>query len=323
MFLQPRDVSVPASVVKCELHGLNVSAPFGLSPVRPRGDIDVRVCFDTVPVHESSLSTPFGLVSWTQSHSVFSWPGLGLMRVSDGRRITIAPVQGTDPDLWRTPVLVYGIPAILRQRGLPILHASVVSLAGHAVAFAGVPGAGKSTTGGGMIRRGASLVSDDICPITAHFSIPPGPIRLKLLPDSLTGLGVTANVTPSLWPGDDKREWDPQVGTCDPVPLRAVYVLERTDHKPRIFRLPPAEAVSHLVRHMYDHFVAPPGSPQALLDAAHLARSIPVFLVTRPPTLSHLTRFLDMVEDHMRNVLSWPDYHTSDYEGLRPITRTP
>ena len=52
---------------------------------------------------------------------------------------------------------------LLRRRGFTCLHASVVELApGHAVAFVGPAGAGKSTLAAAFAEQGTPVVSDDI-----------------------------------------------------------------------------------------------------------------------------------------------------------------
>ena len=51
---------------------------------------------------------------------------------------------------------------ILRVRGLTLLHSSVVSFEGHALAMIGDVKAGKSTTAMALLRRGAAILADDV-----------------------------------------------------------------------------------------------------------------------------------------------------------------
>lgn len=69
------------------------------------------------------------------------------------------PMEQNDvADFLLGPVL--GV--VLRLRGVTCLHASAVALGGKAIAFMGVPGAGKSTTAALFARNGHSILADDI-----------------------------------------------------------------------------------------------------------------------------------------------------------------
>jgi hypothetical protein len=79
----------------------------------------------------------------------------------DGRRVLAAPPAGP-AWRWERLVLAQVLPLAAVLRGMEILHASAVSLAGRAVAFLGGSGAGKTTLAGRIVARGAQLVTDDV-----------------------------------------------------------------------------------------------------------------------------------------------------------------
>ena len=116
------------------------------------------------------------------------WEGLFEFRVSvDGRRVDFRAVGSTPPS---AAFEVYGVAqalsfALLRLGAEPV-HATVVQVAGRGIGFLGQPGAGKSTLGPRFLRRGGSLLTDDLM-VTRHeadvFTAMPGVPRLKLFPE--------------------------------------------------------------------------------------------------------------------------------------------
>ena len=51
---------------------------------------------------------------------------------------------------------------VLRRRGVTCLHASAVAFGEHAIALAGIPGSGKSTTAAAFAQLGYSVIADDV-----------------------------------------------------------------------------------------------------------------------------------------------------------------
>jgi hypothetical protein len=72
-------------------------------------------------------------------------------------------------------------PKLLFQRGVSVLHASACLVAGRGIAFAGVSGAGKTTTARAFAEAGATLVSEDLL----IFSPTQGPGMVVLGGESL------------------------------------------------------------------------------------------------------------------------------------------
>jgi len=77
---------------------------------------------------------------------------------------------------------------LLRLRGVTCLHASAVVLGDQVVAFAGPPGAGKSTTATALGCRGHAIISDDIVAIEerdGEFFVFPAHPYVCLWPESV------------------------------------------------------------------------------------------------------------------------------------------
>lgn len=118
------------------------------------------------------------------------------------------------------------LPALLRQRGLLVLHANGAVIGHGAVLIAGDSGAGKSTTLAALLARRCQMLSDDVSVLRlaadATIEALPGPARMRLLDES--GIGVALD---RLQPRGSKAvlATGPKMATAA-APLSAVYVLQ-------------------------------------------------------------------------------------------------
>ena len=101
---------------------------------------------------------------------------------------------------------------LLRLRGLTCLHASAIEVDGHALAFMGPPGAGKSTTAAAFARLGYAVLTDDITALEEtreRFWVLPASPRLCLWPDSVSAVFGSREALPRLIPEDSADPaWD-------------------------------------------------------------------------------------------------------------------
>jgi hypothetical protein len=180
---------------------------------------------------------------------------LGRVEVRSGTEILVEPAgPGADASMLRLLVLGFALPALLHQRGLLVLHASVVTLNGGGVAFMGRSGAGKSTIAGAFLNSGHSIISDDIAVINLANGMPlvhPGAPQLKLWPASVAKLGCAADTLELLVKDHDKLAWRKEnAWSGKAVPLTRIYELATgttTVARP----LAEHEALIALVRHSF------------------------------------------------------------------------
>lgn len=125
---------------------------------------------------------------------------------------------------------------VLRLRGLTCLHASAIAIGDCAIAFAGSPGAGKSTLAAALAQKGFPVMSDDLVALKeedACFLVQPGYPRLNLWPDSACRLLGYANALPPITPTWDKRYLALGENGCRfasrPLPLQAIYFLDERE----------------------------------------------------------------------------------------------
>lgn len=136
---------------------------------------------------------------------------------------------GPGGDAWERILLDTVLPRTSVLLGFEALRASAVTTSSGVVAFLGAPGAGKSTLAAEFVRRGHSLVSDEVLvlsrsgrELTAHA----GPALMNLPvqgPVSPTEIGALVEGFPTngtAWVEVENVESERR-------PLAAVYLLER------------------------------------------------------------------------------------------------
>src|SRR5262245_40200779 len=127
-------------------YGLGIQSEISLPELPPaRGNSDVWIRFGTA-------KWP-GLTQAGKPYSFFldgtdiylSWHDAGVFLVRGGQEIIVDPLPGVNEAVIRL-FLTGALAMILHQRGVLVIHASVVAISGQsAVAFLGERGWGKST----------------------------------------------------------------------------------------------------------------------------------------------------------------------------------
>jgi hypothetical protein len=178
----------------------------------------------------------------------FAEPAGYLLSVRDFGRVLISPdgfelLCEPDPvnESWASIVAAQALPLAATIRGLEVFHASGVVLDGRAMLFAGPPGAGKSSLAAALVRAGGRLLSDDAVALelsdgalVAHAGSVVLQLRAaeegRLSAEERAALGCRASHS-----GGKHRYV--AVGDPDPVPLGAIFLLERSTESPAVERL--------------------------------------------------------------------------------------
>lgn len=217
--------------------------------------------------------------------------GVARYLTTDGREIVVQPEPGATEGDLRTLLLCSPLGALLHQRGLLPLHASVIATPKGAVAFMGSSGRGKSTLAAHFGQRGFRILADDIAVISfdpmGRPEVAPGIPQLKLWPKSVAELGGQAEALPRLRPKVEKRALAFADSFCrEPLALARIYLLESGHHDEGI-RLAP-QAVLDRVRLLVEHTYRAQYLPGLGLQKGHfqslgrLAATVPVIRATRP-----------------------------------------
>ena len=180
-----------------------------------------------------------------------------LLDYSDGTRIAVT--RDAVWMTWREPLnfddactylVGAGFALLLRLRGAACVHASAVSIGDHAVALVGPSGSGKSTIAAALVRRGATLIAEDVLPLTARdgrIIAIPAYAAIRLWPEAVALL-QPREVLPLISPTWNKRilEVEASQFASTPRPLSAIVFLEDRDAS-----LTPAEGAMRLVANSY------------------------------------------------------------------------
>ena len=235
------------------------------------------------------------------------WDTIGEFLVAaDGCRITCRRVEASSVESFHVYMLGQALSfALVKQRFEP-LHATVVVVDDHAVAFLGNHASGKSSLAACFLEAGHRLLTDDLLNLQKSSNRIlgyPGPPRIKLFPAVASRfLGRTVNRVPMnadtdklILPIDEHRRCG------SPVPLKAIYSLAaprdacRTASV-RIEPLSPREAFVELVKSTFNRrLVDPPRLERQFRVMASLTDVISVKKLAYPRTMDRLPEVRRMV----------------------------
>lgn len=193
------------------------------------GAPDIAVRLGTVPECQPAWSS--GGISLFAAPDVFILRVEGVARylARAGREVVVSLESGASPREVRRYFLGLVLTAILRQRGVLVLHASGVVGARGAVLFAGHSGDGKSTLLAALASRGHETLGDDAVAVTeraGQLFAHPGFAQVNLWEDAATRLGHVPGELGRLDPGVDKYAFRLEGFRRNvPAPLAGLYVL--------------------------------------------------------------------------------------------------
>jgi hypothetical protein len=196
---------------------------------------------------------------------------------------------------------------LLRLRGSPCLHASVVNISGKAVVLVGPSGAGKSSLAAAFAQRGRPVLSDDVAAMEVHGSsitVQPGYARVRLWPAAVGGLFGTPEALPRLTPTWEKRFLDLR-GTAGgfqerPLPLGAIFLLDTRAEsaEARVCRLDKKDALLRIVANTSaNHLLTPSMRAEEFDVLARMVQAVPLRLVQPGHDISHIDRLCQAIAD--------------------------
>jgi hypothetical protein len=236
------------------------------------------------------------------SPAVFSFPGVARFTMCAGRTLTITPDLRADESIFGLYVQGMLLAAALHQRGFFVLHASVVCIAGQAIAFMGPTGAGKSTFASALRSRGHGILADDNAAVDLT-ALPPGVLpafpNIKLYPDVAASLGYRLSTLRPMHASQVKQAQTVAGGFWPtPLPLSCIYLLDREAADSIKAPLPPVQTIMELVRHSAPTRWGVPGNGRHLRMCSQLAKTIPIFPVRTFTRLEEIPQIANVIEEH-------------------------
>lgn len=228
--------------------------------------------------------------------------------VRGGREIVVDPLPQASERNVRLFLLGSALGIVVHQRGLLPLHANAMVAGNGAFAFAGHSGAGKSTLAAHFAARGYRVLCDDVCVVSFDAAgVPlawPGLPRLKLWGDAAAAFGHDSASLDRAIEGLDKYHVPLAPGEeQQPVPLRRLYLLARTDdgETPAIRRIVGQQAMSAVMQQTYRHqYLGPMGlAPHNFRLCAALLSTVEVYEARRDWGYDVFDRAAGLLENHV------------------------
>jgi hypothetical protein len=295
------------------LAGLTIRSEFPLPELLPhalagaRPDIEIR--YGPVPDSLPGAIRSMPSAQTTPDAVLLEISGVGRFYVRAGKEIWVEPESAAKAEDLRLFLLGSAFGAIYFQRGDFPLHASVVVINGAAVAFAGDPGAGKSTLAAWLNGQGYPLLCDDVCVVRFDdddrpMAYPAFP-RLKLWTDALSAFDIDRKGLQRDYSRADKYHLSASGAfRAEPAPLRHINLLKFSDDlaAPHIEDIKPAHAVPLLRDNTYRfQYISGLGlTERHFLDCVKLARHTQTHFLVRPRQLSALADCQRLIEEQMR-----------------------
>jgi hypothetical protein len=220
------------------VHGLVLASEIELPELAA-----LQIAFDAAPdvhIRLGALARPDGaapvaldVVARPDGAAFVEVPDVARYVAKDGREIIVAPDGEAHPGQVRTFLLGWAMTLICHQRDFLTLHASAVAFGDQVVAFAGDPGAGKSTLAAHCVEAGARLVADDLLRVSIvgeSVRAYPGVPQFRLWRHALEGLNwSTEGRTPIFWREDKFSVPAANRIEDDTLPLAGIYVLQQDE----------------------------------------------------------------------------------------------
>ncbi len=222
-------------------------------------------------------------------------------------RVTCTPGPDISQQMITALYLNQVVPLILNHSGKLVLHAAAINDSGHALAFAGPSGRGKSTLTAGFATAGYPFLTDDglvLEPTDAGYLARPSHASVRLWQDSEAAIFNRLPVDDDASRAEKNRliSGPGLPHQQEPVPLRAIYFLGAgASDQIELRALAPRPGLSSLIQHAFvldvddrarvrDHFGR----------LAELAEAIPLFTLDYPRKYEDLHSVIEAVLDHAR-----------------------
>ncbi|NBV22428.1 MAG: hypothetical protein EBS05_10995 [Proteobacteria bacterium] len=295
--------SVESGLPEATIH-LCPAAPWQGANPPPVAELISRVRFADGALVRSLERVTAGTQVWLVLR--FQWD-LVLAFTEDGRAVYVFGALAEDLSYVASFAMGPLVSFLRWLRGWPSLHASAVEIGGRVLALAGPSGAGKSTTTAALALAGHPQFTDDLLGwrSTEEWLLAcPGPVGVKLCPDSLAAMGFNPEHLPTVQTNLNKRRLQlPVAAHHTELPLGAVYLLSQGMEAPpgAIRELHGLAAFTALKANCRDDSVLTPVMRQRQFEAlAELARRIPVLQVKAHAGLDRLPELAATLAEDFR-----------------------
>jgi hypothetical protein len=210
--------------------------------------------------------------------------------------------MGCRDDVWQRLLIAQILPFAALLHGLEVFHASAAVLDGHALAFVGPSGAGKTSVALELCRLGADFLADDVLALEirdGELLAHPGTQiagldhaearRLERAGEPRSEKVVAVN---------DRELLLRMRGGAEPAPLAALFFLDRRSDGPPSPRFEPVGDAQPLLGATFNFVLATPERLRGLLEVCALAAQCRVERIVAGPDVD-ATQLAGAVERRM------------------------
>lgn len=222
--------------------------------------------------------------------------------------ITVDAKPGLADNTLEHLLLDQAIPRLLAGRGQLVVHASLVHVGQHTVAFLGRSGWGKSTLAALLHNRGIPALCDDCALLelrdTRVFATPSYP-GLRLYADSIA---QAPKIAPGVGPVSDYTDKQRIIGLAldpallEPQPLAALYLLDDPENVAATAQIEPISAAAACMALIEHGFRLDPTDPartkRQLGQASAVAQAVPAFLLRHPRDFARQDPLIELLLAH-------------------------
>lgn len=229
--------------------------------------------------------------------------------VENGESITMTPDKNADPEeaefLIRSMSAGFALALLLRQRGLLVLHASILQKGGHTIGFVGESGWGKSTLAEYFSQNGYDVLTDDVGALDVRGEtvfVVPGHAFVKLRRGATNELLCDVKRVRRCPDGRVHLKKSSSVSVVERIPLDSLYLLRPASaEKTTLEAVSPQKAVLELMQRTHGAHLLTREDYQARLlsQCTGLVKNVQVFSLRREWGMDKLNHVLDVVEESL------------------------
>ncbi|MDP1602353.1 MAG: hypothetical protein Q8M03_03725 [Legionella sp.] len=239
---------------------------------------DVQITYGEIPVNGldfSLKSSPF-----FQANQYSFWmniPKVARFLVKDGQHIIIDPCSNAEETTLRIFTLESCFKALLSQQNYLVLEGSAIQMGAFAVLFLAPSGFGKSTLASMFLKRGYSVLTDEICAIDQNLCLHPSFPVINLWANIAEQVEIDSTSLKTMRSTVKKYRLDlHREAELAPLPIKLIYTLNY--HKNDSLVLSDISANPRL-NPLINGSITPPGLFQS---TKALADSVPTVNLTLP-----------------------------------------
>ncbi len=286
------------------LHGLNIKTAIPLPWLKSNETIpDLIIRFDELNQDFEKVNqfkiTPNVTVLTSKNTTRIKYRDIDICTVKNNNEIVVNPYTGLKDSFLMKIILGSALPIILQKKGNLVLHANAIKIKDKAAIFIGPQGVGKSTISSVLVKKGYSLISDDIVTIE---------VNEKQIPQTFNGVStidirqdVVKNLARFLKSSkkDESNYYSENVQSKDSIPIKKIYSVKKSTDDITIEHISYQKSAMELVKStlwaatLFNRFEL----SQNLDQCTQLACNVPVKILKTKHSFSHVPTLVEIIED--------------------------